>query len=146
MTAADDLFALIDPWAALLDGRVQLLSAIEVALIDGQELAEILGIAAARDRALHDVARAYAEGARDFAHVDAPAARVRSDAHDATIDAHAVAEEARAELLDAIGALENFFDEVVETSWGGRDTWRMHLVTQAMHDAADAQSIRDQRA
>jgi len=138
MTDIDDILALIDPWTALADGRMQLLAAIDAASVHGPDLAETLGIAADRDRAMCNVMRAYIEGARDFSTIATTGHHV--DAGDAA-DPIALAEDARRDLLEALAVLGTTLDDVVEIPWNGRDSWRIHLVTLAMHDGADAQRL-----
>lgn len=136
------LLAMIDPFVALADGRHQLLAAIEGARLDGQDLAEILGIVAAHDDALREGALAFEQGARDFSHVDAPSVRAPRNVDARTLDD---IDAVRASLVDAIAELADahadFLDEVIETTWGGSDTWRMHLVALAMHDGAQAHAL-----
>lgn len=137
---ASALLAMIDPFVALADGRRQLLDAVERAG-NVHDLAEILGIVAAHDQALADVALAFASGARDFSSIAGPGSRDAGPGDIATIEA------TRASLFDAVdavaSAVEDWLDEVIETPWGGSDTWRMHLVSLAMHDGARAFEIAE---
>lgn len=139
-TDAHALLAQIDPFVALGDGRRQLIEAMRASAADTQDLAEILGIVAAHDDALRDVAIAYAAGARDFSTVATPASRV-ADA--VTID---VATDARVALFDAIVAISDALDEEVTLPWHGTDTWRMHLIAIAMRDGAHAHAILEATA
>jgi hypothetical protein len=75
----DDPFARIDPFAALIDGRRQLAEALASQVAreapSAQQVAETLAIVAAHDEALTEVARAYAQGERDFEGVTLPSDR-----------------------------------------------------------------------
>ncbi|MEX1022671.1 MAG: hypothetical protein WD058_05945 [Dehalococcoidia bacterium] len=138
----DDPFARIDPFVALADSRRQLVDAIRE-IEDGAlraqrpDLAETLGIVAAHDRALCDVALAYARGERDFDGVVAPRDRVT---HDTTME---VAIEVRVALFDALASIGDALDESLTTAWGGAGTWRMHIVEIAMHEGARAHDLID---
>lgn len=141
-TDPDSLLASIDPFAALADGRRQLLAAIEEIEGDLQELAETLGIVAAHDLALRDVALAFAAGARDFSDIVPPGGRPMPSQTAATVE---TIEASRAAVFEAIASVaeahDAWLDEVIETPWGGRESWRMHLVALAMHDGARAHAI-----
>lgn len=137
--AHDDPFARIDPFVAMIDGRRQLAEAIAAQVDDvatiSQQVAEILAIVAAHDEALMEVARAYAQGERNFEGVIVPADRALVVAD---MDAAMVV---RAELFQAVAAIAEALDEIVSTPWGGSDTWRMHLVALAMNDGAHAYAL-----
>lgn len=139
----DDPLARIDPFVALVDGRQQLAEAIAAHPVAGatgdsliaQEVAETLAIVAAHDEALTEVARAYAQGERNFEHVMRPVERtlVIADMEAAML--------IRSALFEAVAAIADALDEFVSTPWGGRDTWRMHLVALAMRDGAYAYAL-----
>ncbi len=137
------LLAMIDPFVALADGRRQLLEAIQRARPADADLAEILGIVTSHDRAMREIALAFADGTRDFATVAAPNAHLHGTRSiEALEDAM---HDSRAALFEAIAAMASsmdaWMDEVIETPWAGRDTWRMHLVSLAMHEGAHAFAI-----
>lgn len=138
----DALLASIDPFVAMMDGRRQLLEAIESHRDTTPDLAETLGIVAAHDHALREVMLAFADGVRDFTSITPPRARALEGGPDAALDADLDAMvAARAALFEAVDAIAHALDEVVETPWGGRDSWRMHLLGIAMHDGAQAHAI-----
>lgn len=141
-TQHDALLASIDPFVAMMDGRRQLLEAIEGHRDSTENLAEILGIVAAHDQALRDVMLAFADGTRDFGAIASPHARATASDLDADLDAARDAiDAARAALFECIDLIAHALDEVIETPWGGRDSWRMHLLALAMHDGAQAHAI-----
>lgn len=140
----DALLATVEAFTALADGRRQLLTALASIEVDTEDLAETLGIVAAHDHALRAVALAYADGTRDFASFATPAMLVADDEGTHTVD---TIDAARASFFDAIAAVADahaeWLDDVIETPWGGRETWRMHLVALAMHDGAQAHAINE---
>jgi hypothetical protein len=139
----EDPFARIDPFVALMDGRRQLAEAIASHPTDNtapgtsiaQQVAETLAIVAAHDEALTEVARAFAQGERNFEGVTTPRDRtlVVSDMDAAML--------IRTALFEAVAAIADALDETVSTPWGGSDTWRMHLVALAMRDGAHAHAL-----
>jgi hypothetical protein len=132
-----DPLAQVDPFAALLDARQQLLAAIEEAA-DAVRVAAALAAVIAHDTALRDIALAYADGTRDFADAVTPTQHHARRAIEATLDE---AMETRYALFEALGAVAHLLDEVVTTPWGGRETLRMHLIVQAMHDGLHAEAL-----
>lgn len=134
-TLDTDPLTRIDPFVAMMDGRRQLAEAIAARTRDAANLAETLAIVAAHDQALTEVALAYVRGERDFDDVVAPSDRVLAvDDFDAAMVFRNALFEALAELADAL-------DDLVATPWSGIDTWRMHLVSLAMHDGAHAHAL-----
>lgn len=136
MPHADPLLSL-DPFTLLADARRQLLEAVE-ALTDAHadRVAAALGTVVAHDLALAAIARAYAEGDREFEGVTPPAGLALL----ATVeDAHA----ARLALFESLSASPIREDVEVAVPWAGIETWHVHLVGLAMHEGAQAHALRD---
>ncbi|MCK9486248.1 MAG: hypothetical protein M0R73_06015 [Dehalococcoidia bacterium] len=141
----DTALASLDAFAALADGRQQLLAAVAASEARGAGTpAETLKIVAAHDHALRLVALAYAQGARDFSACATPATLAAQDDGPCTLE---TVEAARASFFEAVAAVmeahAEWLDDVIETPWEGRATWRMHLLALAMHDGAQAYALTE---
>lgn len=139
---ADDPMLAVDPFAALVDGRRQLVEALRT-LDDLSRAAQTLASVIAHDEALREVATAYAAGERDFASIPSPVSRLAAPADPVEVMLER-AIEVRASLLEAVfeaTAPAEAMDAVFETGWGGEETWRMHLVVHAIHEGMHAHAI-----
>lgn len=159
----EDPLLAIDPWVALMDGRNQLLRAIDgldaastarvahadaAAAVDAWTVGDLLAHLASWDELNARFFRALAAGspAEPLAPDDAwsrwNAARVAESRGDTLIARVERLHAARAELTEAAAALEGTrFDERVAAPWGATDTPRAFLVAQAMHDGMHAETI-----
>jgi len=136
-----DLLAQVDPFAALLDARGQLLAAIEEAT-DAVRVMASLAAVIAHDIALRDVALAYGRGETDFTRATTPVEHHAQRVIAATVDeAMHEALAARRTLFEAFGEVAHRLDETVTTPWGGTETLRMHLIVQAIHDGLHAEAL-----
>jgi hypothetical protein len=164
----DDPLLAIDPWVALMDGRSQLLRAIDGldaagaaraahadadadpdAETDAWTVGDLLTHLAAWDELHTRLFRALAEGGTagpalppDTDRATWNAARVAESRGDALAARVERLHAARAALIEAAAALEGErFDARVATPWGVDDSPRAALVAQAMHDGMHAETI-----
>ncbi len=150
----------VDPWVALMDGRSQLLRAIDGLDEAGAArrvhddgdwtVADLITHVADWDEAAARCFRALAAGERAFAAEAAPAAewaewnaaRVAAS-RTATLEARvARLQAAREAMLEAAAALDAAaLDATFAAPWGVEDTPRGFLVAQAIHDGMHAEAI-----
>ena len=130
-----DLLLDVDPFSALLDGRRQLAEVLQSGIDEARSRAALAAVIA-HDEALREVATGYAAGVRDFASVPLPATRNIEPCDPPTAAA------SRHALIESLAGIADRLDEIVTTPWGGDDTWRMHLITHAIHDGLHADALR----
>ena len=134
-----DPLAQLDPFAFLMDARVQLIAAVEArGGAEPDRVAIAIGAVIANDHALREVVLAYASGDRLFEAVATPEERARP----ATIeDAYL----ARNELFESIAGIGELFAFGAELTlpWSSLDTWRGHLISLAMYEGAYAHALRE---
>jgi len=134
-----DPLAQLDPFAFLMDARVQFIAAVEARNgTEPERVAIAIGAVVANDHALREVVLAYASGDRLFQAVATPKDRAQPAAIE---DAYL----ARNELFESIASIgeQLAFGAELTLPWNGPDTWRGHLIGLAMYEGAYAHALRE---
>jgi len=134
-----DPLAHLDPFAFLMDARMQLIAAVEArGGAEPDRAAVAVGVVIAHDHALREVIRAYAAGDRLFEAIETPLDRSQPG----NIEDAYLARNALFESIATIGEQLTFEVELA-LPWVGLDTWRGHLISHAMHEGAQAHALRE---
>jgi len=134
-----DPLADLDPFAFLMDARMQFIAAVEArGSAEPERVAIAVGAVVAHDQALREVVLAYASGDRLFEAVTTPLDRAQPGSID---DAYL----ARNELFESLASIGESlpFGAELALPWTGLDTWRGHLIDLAMHEGAHAHALRE---